>query len=129
MVIDSSALIAILLKEEEAQSFAYEIEQSASRLLSACTLVETFMVIESRVGGVGVKELERLIERHFFDVIPFNLHQASLAQHAFLAYGKGRHKAGLNMGDCFSYALSKAEQLPLLFKGNDFIHTDITPAI
>ena len=126
MVIDSSALIAILLNEPERRSFNEKIEASAVRMISAGSLLETAMVIESRLGESGRQELDLFIQKASIKVMSFDADQAELARGAFRQYGKGRNPAGLNFGDCFSYALAKATGEPLLFKGNDFSRTDIT---
>lgn len=125
MVIDTSALIAILLDEPERRAFNERIEAAQRRLLSAVSLVETALVIESRVGEAGGRELDLFIHRAGIEVAPADLEQAELARHAFRTYGKGRHRAGLNFGDCFAYALAKATGEPLLFKGGDFSLTDV----
>jgi ribonuclease VapC len=93
------------------------------------TRVELSFVIEGRKGEPGRRDLERLLGSGGFDIVAVTRTQADLAIDAFRRYGKGRHKAGLNIGDCFTYALAAAGDHPLLFKGNDFIHTDIRPAL
>ncbi len=87
------------------------------------------MVILGRQQEQGIAELDDLIASSDIWIVPFDARHASLALDAFRRYGKGRHRAGLNMGDCFSYALAKATGLPLLFKGDDFVHTDVKPAV
>lgn len=129
MVIDSSALAAILFQESDAKQFANAINRSPIRLVSTCTLVETSIVIESRAGADGVRELDMLVHKNIFEIVAFDIYQATLARYAFATYGKGRHKAGLNMGDCFSYALAKAKNMALLYKGNDFTQTDMISAM
>lgn len=127
MVIDSSALVAILFKEPEMRSFAYAIQNASIRLISACTFFETSIKLE-RSKPSTVHELDALIAERILEIVPFDTQQLRIARMAYATFGKGHHKAGLNMGDCFSYALAKSKNLPLLFKGNDFIYTDITPA-
>jgi ribonuclease VapC len=129
MVIDSSALIAILQFEAEHVPFRRAIARAATRLVSATTLLETSMVILGRQQEQGLGELDDLIASSDIRIVPFDARHSALALDAFRRYGKGRHRAGLNMGDCFSYALAKATGLPLLFKGDDFVHTDVKPAV
>ena len=125
MVIDTSAIIAILLDEPERAVFVEAIATDSTRLMSASTLLECHLVIESRKQALGRAELELFTYEAEIDVVPFDQVQATLAATAWRAYGKGRHSAGLNFGDCFAYALAKALEEPLLFKGNDFSQTDI----
>jgi ribonuclease VapC len=125
MVIDTSAILAILLQEPEAEFFIHLLATDIKRLISAGTLLESMMVIEARKGESGGRELDLLLHRAKVDIIPFDDEQAEIARHAWQRYGKGRHVAGLNFGDCFAYALSKVSNEPLLFKGNDFKQTDI----
>lgn len=125
MVLDTSALIAVLLDEPEAVALRLAIEADPIRLLSAATLVETSIVIEARVGDAGGRELDRLLQKADVEVVAVDAEQAELARHAFRTFGKGRHAAGLNYGDCFSYALSQSSGEPLLFKGGDFAQTDV----
>jgi len=129
MVVDTSALVAILLREPDAERFAVALEEARVRLLSAVTRVELTFVIEGRKGEAGRADLERLLNDGEFEVAAVTPQQAMIAITAFRTYGKGRHPAGLNIGDCFSYALARATGHPLLFKGNDFTHTDIQPAL
>lgn len=125
MVIDTSALLAILQNEPERRSFNLEIQAAERRLISAAIYVECSMILESRCGAEGVRDLDHFIARAQLTIVPVDAEQARIARDAFRKYGKGRHRAGLNFGDCFSYALSRAIDEPLLFKGNDFPHTDI----
>ncbi len=125
MVIDSSAVLAIVLKEPEAKKIAEAIAADAVRLLSAGTLLEASIAIERRVGETGGREVDALIYRAEVTIVPFTGGQADLARAAYRKYGKGRHRAGLNFGDCISYALAKETGEPLLFKGDDFAHTDL----
>jgi ribonuclease VapC len=126
MVIDTSALIALLNAEAESARLAAAIETDASRLISAATVVEAGLVIESRYGPVGGRELDLLMAKAGLSVQAVTAEQAEMAREAWRRFGKGRHAAGLNFGDCFSYALAKATGEPLLFKGDDFTRTDIT---
>jgi ribonuclease VapC len=125
MVLDTSALLAILQNEPERRKFNEAIEAAETRSLSTASLVECSMIVESRYGADGIRDLDLLIAKAHISLAPVDEEQADLARRAFRKYGKGRHPAGLNFGDCFSYALAKALQDPLLFKGNDFSKTDI----
>jgi ribonuclease VapC len=129
MVIDTSAILAILLDEPDAESFESAIEADPLRLLSAGSFFEAAIVVESRFGPPGGRELDLMVHKAGLEIVAFDAGQVELARHAFRTYGKGRHQAGLNFGDCFAYALSKASGELLLFKGNDFIRTDIRPAL
>lgn len=125
MVIDTSALIALLGMEAEAARLAAAIEADATRLISAASVVEAALVIESRYGPDGGRELDLLIAKAGLSVEPVTAQQAEIAREAWRRFGKGRHAAGLNFGDCFSYALAKVTGEPLLFKGTDFTQTDL----
>jgi ribonuclease VapC len=125
VVIDPSAILAIIYAESEAQIFLNLINQSDRCLLSSPGYVELSIVLGTRHGEKGVENLDRLLESLSVTVVPFDPAQARIAAAAFLQFGKGRHPAKLNMGDCFSYALAKDMGQPLLFKGNDFGQTDI----
>ena len=129
MVVDTSALVAILLGEPDAEQFARALSAAPVRLVSAVTRVELSFVIEGRKGETGRADLELLLRDGGFDIVSVTPQQATIAIDAFRRYGRGRHRAGLNIGDCFSYALAVATDHPLLFKGNDFIHTDLRPAL
>jgi ribonuclease VapC len=125
MVIDSSAIIAVLLNEASAAHIAHAIEASSQRLLSAANLLEASIVIESRKGEAGGRELDLLLYRAAIEIVAVDQDQAEIARIAWRRFGKGRHPAGLNYGDCFAYALARTRQLPLLFQGDDFSQTDI----
>lgn len=125
MVIDTSALIAILTREPDALSFAEAIERDPVRSISAGTLIECGIVVESRRGDAGGRDLDALLHRIKAEIVPVDESQASLAREAFRTYGKGRHAASLNFGDCFSYALAVSRGDTLLYKGNDFSYTDV----
>ena len=129
MVIDTSALVAILCNEPEAATFEAAIERDPVRLVSAATLLEVGVVIETRFGEVGGRELDLLIHKAQIEVAPFDQEQAEVARDAYRTFGKGRHPASLNYGDCFSYALSSVRGESLLFKGEDFGKTDIKSAL
>lgn len=128
MVIDTSALLAILQREPESRVFNEAIEVAASRLLSAGNFVEVSIVVEARTGAAGIRELDHFLETAGIEVVDVDGRQAMEARRAFQIYGKGRHRAGLNFGDCFAYALSKIRAQPLLYKGGDFSATDVIPA-
>jgi len=128
MVIDTSALVAILLDEPERQAFNQQIAADAVRLLSAATLVETTIVLTSRKGLRAQAELELYLAKAGVEIVPVRAEHAAIACDAYHLYGKGRHPAGLNFGDVFAYALAKATGEPLLFKGQDFAQTDL-PAV
>lgn len=126
MVIDTSALVAILEDEPEASQFSEAIAQARLRLLSAASLVETSIVIENRRGTAGKHALDLLLEKAAIEIMNVTAEQAEIARQAYQTYGKGQgHPAQLNFGDCFAYALAKILEQPLLFKGEDFSKTDI----
>jgi ribonuclease VapC len=128
MVVDTSALLAILQDEAERRRFNEAIESADARRISAATLVETSIVVDARFGAEGLRSLDRLIEVAGIEVVPVDLDQARVAREAWRRFGKGRHAAALNFGDCFSYALASVVHEPLLFKGEDFARTDIARA-
>ena len=128
IVIDTSALVAILLGEPAAATLADAIQRHSPRLLSAASLVETSQVIESRKGEAGGRELDLLIYRAGIEIVPVDAVQAETARAAFRRFGTGRHPASLNFGDCFAYALAKVSESPLLFVGEDFAKTDLDRA-
>jgi len=125
MVIDTSALVAILLGEPEAEAFAEAIAGDPKRLVSVFSVLETGIVIEAKKGDAGGRELDLFIHRASIEIISMDSGQVDLARFAWRSFGNGRHPAGLNIGDCCSYALSKYSGEPLLFKGNDFSKTDV----
>ncbi len=128
MVVDTSAIAAVLLGEPERDAFRAAIERAARRpLLSAMTLLEASLVMAGRRGEAMLPVLDALAAR--LEVVPFDEAMARTARDAFLRFGKGRHPAGLNYGDCAAYALAKQRGLPLLFKGEDFARTDLRPAM
>ncbi|HEY6988389.1 MAG TPA: type II toxin-antitoxin system VapC family toxin [Bryobacteraceae bacterium] len=125
MVIDTSALIAILDGEPERRSFIEAIESADSRHISVATFVESSIVIEARHGAEGLRDLDRFINRGGIELVVLDVEQGHLARGAFSRFGKGRNRAALNYGDCFSYALAMFLGESLLCKGDDFIHTDV----
>jgi ribonuclease VapC len=128
MVIDASAIVAIAFNEPEAAAFESRIADDPVRLISAATVLEAAMVIETRLGEAGGSELDLWLHKAGVDIVAVDAEQADLARRAWRRFGKGRHPAGLNYGDCFAYALAATTQEPLLFKGDDFSRTDIQPA-
>ena len=126
MVIDTSALLAILFNESDTEYFEAAIAADLTRLMSTASVLETSIVVEARLGEAGGQEFDLLLQKAQITIVPFTAQQTEVARHAYRVYGKGRHVAGLNYGDCFAYALARATDEPLLFKGNDFSQTDIT---
>jgi ribonuclease VapC len=129
VVIDTSALIAILFGEPEALLFSRAVADASRKLISAFNVLETGIVIEARKGESGGREFDLLLHRAQIEIVAINADQAELARAAWRKYGKGNHPAGLNIGDCCAYALAKHSGEPLLFKGDDFSKTDIRAAI
>jgi ribonuclease VapC len=125
MVIDTSAILAILQGESERRNFIEAIESADVVRMSVASFVETSVVIESRYGAEGLGDLDRFISRASIELVAVDQEQGLLARSAFTRFGKGRHCAGLNYGDCFSYAAAIHLGEPLLCKGDDFIHTDV----
>ncbi len=129
IVVDSSAVIAILRREPEADGFLRLIAEAAGCLLSSVSLLETSMVLAGRTGNrMSWAELDELVARAGMHIVAQDATLTEAARMAFLRFGKGRHSANLNLGDCASYALAKARDLPLLFKGEDFSRTDLSSA-
>lgn len=129
MVIDTSALVAILLGEPECDEFVDRIAEAEDPMISAATLAEASIVMQGREGDGGVTDVDDLLARAGVRCVAVDDMQAYLALEGFHRYGKGRSPAGLNFGDCFSYALAKRFNRPLLFKGDDFRHTNVEPAV
>ena len=125
MVIDTSALIAILQDEPERRVFNEAIEAAERRVLSVASFVEASMIVEARYGPDGVRDLDLFIAKAGIELVAVDTDQAHVARTAFRLYGKRRHPAGLNFGDCFAYALARTLDEPLLFKGTDFSLTDV----
>lgn len=128
LVADSSALLAVVLGEPDAERLAVKLQQAERIVVSALTLFEASIAAERR-GGLEAKDrLDRLLQRLSPEVVPFELAQLGWAREAWRRFGKGRHPAALNLGDCVAYATAQHAVLPLLFKGNDFSQTDVVAA-
>ncbi len=128
MVVDSSVLIAILLAEPEAEDYAKRLVDTDDIYISAVSIVESSMVIEYKKGEQGANQYDELLKIIVPTIVAFDSEQAKLARAAWRQYGKGRHPAKLNFGDCCSYAVAKYLNKPLLFKGDDFSKTDLIQA-
>lgn len=128
MVLDTSAIVAILFDEPESVRFIALLADADDPLISAATLLETSIVIQAKLGNAGVADLDEMLATAAVRCVAVDNLQAQIAREAFGRYGNGRSSAGLNFGDCFSYALARATNRRLLFKGADFGQTDVTPA-
>ena len=129
IVIDTSALMGLLLQESDAEALLDTAARAAVVRLSAASRLELGLVAESERHGIEATEVEQLLLSLRVEVMPFDQHQLHWALEGWRRYGKGRHRAGLNLGDCFSYGLARALNAPLLFKGDDFAATDVAPAL
>jgi len=129
MVIDASAILAILFDQPDQRRYGEAIEAATVRLVSAVTRVELAFVIEGRKRQAGRERLERFFQLSGAEIIAVTPQQAEIAVGAYRRFGRGRHRASLNIGDCFAYALAVATGHTLLFKGDDFTHTDIRAAL
>jgi ribonuclease VapC len=129
IVVDSSALVAILRREPAADLLLARAARAAGRLISAGTAVEAGMVVMARLGPTGVAELDALMAQLGIELMPVDAAQVALAREGFSRFGKGRHPAALNFGDLFAYALAKSRELPLLYVGADFARTDVLDAL
>jgi ribonuclease VapC len=125
VTVDTSAILAILLGEPDAEAIAQALVSEPKRLLAAVSALEAAIVMEFKKGAVGVRELDLLIHQSQIEVAGMNSDQVEIARNAYHRFGKGRHPASLNLGDCCSYALARYSGQRLLFKGNDFGQTDI----
>jgi ribonuclease VapC len=125
MVVDTSAVIAILFGEPETASFVQALVHDPKKMISAFNALESAIVVEAKKGEAGGRELDLLLHRARIEIIALNDDQVEIALGAWRTYGKGNHPAGLNIGDCCAYALAKYSGEPLLFKGEDFSQTDI----
>jgi len=129
VIVDSSAIIAILMREADAEHFERALDQAPRNAMSTATYVELINVIDRKAAGYLLGNAEELLATAMVELIPFTLEQAQWARHARLTYGIGRHPARLNFGDCFAYALAKTTGEPLLYKGDDLRQTDIPAAV
>jgi ribonuclease VapC len=129
MIVDTSALVAVLDQEPEAERIVRTLASAAERVLSAANLVEVGIVMQARRGDDGARDLDLLLAKLRIDIAEVTASQADIARKAFRRFGRGRHAANLNFGDCFAYTLAKETSAPLLFKGNDFGRTDLTVAL
>ena len=125
IAVDSSAIVAILARESEAARIRAALEAANGAMISACNLLEVQLVIEGRRALGGWSDVEDLLAKYNISTHPFDARQLAIAREASIRFGKGRHKAGLNFGDCFAYALAKSEGIALLCTGNDFAETDV----
>lgn len=128
MIVDSSALLAVLLREPDSERYETAIATAAGCRMSAVNLLETSMVVEGRGGAAAGHELDVFLERAGIEPAPITTEQVQVARIAWRRFGKGNHPARLNLGDCFAYALAKSAGEPLLYKGDDFSRTDIEAA-
>lgn len=128
MIVDTSALMTVILGEAEAELFLAQMSGSTELSVSAATVVEAGIVAEAKGGREAADDLEALLGELECEVVPLDPEQATVAVEAWRRFGKGRHPAGLNLGDCFAYAAAKVSGRPLLFKGDDFTQTDISAA-
>jgi ribonuclease VapC len=128
MILDTSALVAILYGEPQARDFVERIRAADVCRISVANHAELSMVVENQLGPNGTRQADAFLRRASVVIEPVTIEQGDLARQAFLDFGKGRHKAGLNFGDCFAYALARATGEALLFKGDDFALTDIRRA-
>ena len=128
IVVDSSIIVAIIREESEAAIWVDVLDKTPHVFMSVISYVETNMVIAGRWSDARLGRVDATLKALHVRVVPVTLNQGNVALAAFLRFGRGRHSAGLNIGDCFAYALAKSRDLPLLFKGDDFAKTDIVPA-
>lgn len=128
IAVDSSAVVAIVRKENDAAELIKILDDETEAVISAVSLLETAMVIAGRRAEADPRQIARLLQSLGVEVASADSNQSAWAIEAFLRYGKGRHPARLNLADCFTYALAKSRNCPLLFKGDDFARTDIVPA-
>jgi ribonuclease VapC len=129
MILDTSAVLAVVLGEPDFEIFVDAIAGSPACRISAASFVEASIVAESRLGDQGLRQCDYFFRTSRVSIEPVTEEQALLARQAYSDYGKGRHSAGLNFGDCFAYALAKSTGQPLLFKGEDFRQSDIQSAL
>ena len=129
MIVDTSAILAVLFREPDAKIYEEAIAAVPTRRMSVANLLEASIVSERRGGAVAGDDLDRILERFGIEPVPVTTEQLAAARRAWRRFGKGNHPAALNFGDCFAYALAEATGEPLLFKGNDFALTDVAAAL
>jgi ribonuclease VapC len=129
MIVDTSAVLAILFEEDDAELYARALSESDSCRMSAANFAEAAIVVDSQTKDKGSRQFDAFVRRAGIAIEPVSEEQAHVARQAYADFGKGRHPAGLNFGDCFAYALAKVTGESLLFKGKDFQKTDITSAL
>ena len=128
MIVDTSAVVAILFDEKDAEIYARALSEAESRRISAANFVEAALVVDAQTRAEGSRQFDAFFRRAGIVIEPVTEEQAHAARQAYADFGKGRHPAGLNFGDCFAYALAKEKDKPLLFKGTDFAYTDVEVA-
>ena len=128
MIVDTSAVLAVLFAEADAEVYARSIIETSPCRMSVANLLETSIVVESRSGLAAGHQLDHFLEKAGMELVPVTPRQVEAARLAWRRFGRGNHPARLNFGDCFAYALAQATGEPLLFKGKDFAQTDIEPA-
>lgn len=129
MVIDTSAILGLLFNEPGADDLELAIDDDPVRLVSTAAYLEAAIVVEARLGEAGGREFDLLVHKAGFELVAVTAEQADVARNAWRTFGKGRHPANLNFGDCFSYALAATSGEPLLFKGDDFARTDVARVV
>ena len=129
MIVDTSAVLAVLFDESDAARFAEAIAAADSCRMSAVNFAEAAIVVDSQAGAAGGRQFDEFVRRSGIAIETVTEEQANVARQAYAEYGKGRHAARLNFGDCFAYALAKVTGEPLLFKGKDFVKTDLTAGL
>lgn len=129
MVVDTSALVAVIFREPDFGPLEARLLAEPQPLMSAGTLLECAIVVEARKGPAGTRQLDEMLRELHFRIVPVDAEQVDAARAGFSRYGKGRHEAGLNYGDCFAYGLAITLDAPLLFKGTDFPKTDVRSAV
>ena len=125
MVLDTSAIVALLFNEPEADDIEVAIDDDPTRLMSTASCLEAAIVVEARLGAAGGREFDLLLHKVGIELVAVTAEHEEVARNAWRRFGRGRHEANLNFGDCFSYALAAVSGEPLLFKGDDFARTDI----
>jgi ribonuclease VapC len=125
MVIDTSAVLALIFNEPEADDIEVALDEDPVRLMSVASYLESAIVVEARLGPAGGRELDLLVHKAAIELVAVTTEQVEVARAAWRRFGRGRHRAGLNFGDCFAYALARTSAEPLLFKGDDFAGTDV----